>query len=172
TVVPVQLVLPEISTENVIKAVVVVVPNADAIGPTDRLQSRFLGNVGKSPVTIVFVEPVRRAGRSLFEASSRKQEKIHPTVVVVVNECAPAAIRLQDEFVDLLPTIDCRCVQSGLGSNVHKVCVEGTPRGSLSGHRFGSVPSHALAEEAWCRQPEGRPERSPHKCAPRTSHSE
>src|SRR5215472_11648301 len=72
-------------------AVVVVVSDANSRSPPERMQTCFLGNICKCPVTIVFVQPVRGAFRGASEPRAAQHKQIHPSVVVVINEGATAS---------------------------------------------------------------------------------
>ncbi len=70
TVVSEENILSEVSAKNIVEAVVVVIRDANTIGPANGMQSGLLGHVGKCSVTIVLVEAVRGAGRRALQASA------------------------------------------------------------------------------------------------------
>ena len=102
-IVAVEPVLSEVGAEDVVEAVVVVVGDANSIGPACRLQAGLFGDVRESAVTVIFVQAVRRFGRIAVQARSRKQKNIHPAIIVVINEGASATIGLQDVFLRSTP---------------------------------------------------------------------
>jgi hypothetical protein len=51
----VELVLPEVSAEEVVVAVVVIVTDADSIGPSNGFESCLLCNIGEGTVAIVLI---------------------------------------------------------------------------------------------------------------------
>src|SRR5437588_9249394 len=80
-VVAVENVLSEIGAENIVKAIVVVVPDTNSACPTLAVQPRFLGDVRKISVTIVLVEPVGCPWWTTHKAYPRTEKNCQPTVV-------------------------------------------------------------------------------------------
>jgi hypothetical protein len=68
TVVSEENILSEVSAKNIVETVVVVIRDANAIGPANGMQSGLLSHVGKCSITIVLVEAVRGAGRRALQA--------------------------------------------------------------------------------------------------------
>ncbi len=95
-VVVVQAVLPQVRDEEVIEAIVVVVADAHAVCPAGRLQPGLLGDIGEGAVAIVLVQPVRRLRRIAVQSCARQQKDIHPAIVVVIDECAAAAVGFEN----------------------------------------------------------------------------
>src|SRR6266567_4595301 len=60
-VVAIKSVLAEVGAEDIVKAIVVVVPDADSTSPSERAQTCFLRNIRKRSVAVVFVQAIRRA---------------------------------------------------------------------------------------------------------------
>ena len=90
-IVTVKDILPVGGAEDIIETVVVVVPNAYAAGPSERVQTGLLCDVRECAVPIVFVESICSAFGGSAKTSSRKDKQIHPPIVVVVDECAAAS---------------------------------------------------------------------------------
>src|ERR1700680_12879 len=90
-VVAVKHVLTEISAKDIVKAIVVVVSDADSGGPPKRAQPCFFGDVHKRSVAVVFVQPIRGTVRSASEPSPRQHKQIHPPIIIVINERAAAS---------------------------------------------------------------------------------
>src|SRR5581483_8867208 len=96
------------------ETVIVVVGDADPVGPADCSQPRVVGNVGEGAVTIV---PVKAIGGLLwitFQTRAREQKDIHPSIVVVVDEGAATAIGLQNVFLRFDAAIDHRRAKPSL----------------------------------------------------------
>ena len=161
-VVSIETILSEVSTEDVIEAVVVVVADANAICPADRLQSCFLRHVGECAVAIVLVEPIGRFRRIALEPRARKQKDIHPAVVVVVDECAATPVGLEDVLLRVHAAVDDGRVQARLVSDVGKMRVERPPgrrRLRLGLHVAGGdslcLPEEPLGSRTQRKQDEG-----------------
>src|SRR6266481_5448663 len=73
-VIAIKRVLPEIAAKNIVKAIIVVVPDADSTGPSERTQPCFFRNIGKCPVAVVFVQPICGAVGSASEPSARQHK--------------------------------------------------------------------------------------------------
>src|ERR1700761_1775624 len=89
-IVTVKDILPVGGAEDIIETVVVIVPNAYAAGPPDGVQASLLCDVRECSVAVVFVESICGAFGGTAKTSSRKDKQIHPTIVVVVDECTSA----------------------------------------------------------------------------------
>src|ERR1700740_3563050 len=94
-IVAVKRVLAEIGAKNIVKAVVVVVADANSACPPNRPQARFIRRIRKCSVSIILVQAVRCALRRASEPSPRQNEQIHPPVIVVINERAAASGRFK-----------------------------------------------------------------------------
>jgi len=97
-VVAVELVLPIVGNEEVFKAVVVKVPNADPGAPARIRQARLRRNVFESSVAIVVIQAIARPGRNGIEPAPAHDEDVHPTIVVVIEKGASASHRFDDVF--------------------------------------------------------------------------
>src|ERR1035437_5202202 len=86
TIVPIQAVLAEVCDEEIFVAVVVVVSDADAVGPSRVMQACLFGDVGEATVAVVVIETIARTGGNTVEAAAAEDEDVHPPVVVVVKE--------------------------------------------------------------------------------------
>src|SRR6267154_46294 len=92
-VVAIQNILPKTGAENIVNAIVVIVADANAARPANRMQSRFFRNIGESAISVVLIETIARALGCVVHARARQNENVHPTVVVVVNEGAASVRR-------------------------------------------------------------------------------
>src|SRR5208283_697036 len=72
TVVLEEHVLSEVRAKNIVEAIVVVIRDANAVGPANGVQSGLLGHIAKCAVTIVLIQAVCGARRSTLQASTRK----------------------------------------------------------------------------------------------------
>src|SRR5438445_8816073 len=106
TVVAVKNVFTEIRAEHIIEAVIIVVSNADSGCPSNASQSSFVCNVGKCTIAIVLIKAISRPFGPTFKPGAGKNKNIHPAVVVVIDEGAPAAGRFQDVFLVLSAAVD------------------------------------------------------------------
>src|SRR5579862_8426589 len=97
-VVVVEDVLSPIGDEKVVVAVVIVVADANRIGPAGMHQARIPGHVGKGAVPVVLVQAIAWlfALFEAFQARAVGQEDVQPPVVVVVVEGNAASIRFHD----------------------------------------------------------------------------
>jgi hypothetical protein len=98
--------LPEVSAEEVVVAVVVIVTDADSIGPSNGFESCLLCNIGEGTVAIVLIESIGCAERRAFEAGTTEEKDVDPAIIVVVNESAAAAVGLDDEFFVIHAAVD------------------------------------------------------------------
>ena len=119
-VIAIQLVLPVISYEDIFKAVVVIVADADAASPSAISQPGLLGHVGKRTVAVVLVEPVGGIGRGVLYPSPAEDEDIHPSVVVVVKESAASAHALHNVIHPVRSPIVHGRNQSSAAAYIHK----------------------------------------------------
>ena len=95
-VIAIKGVLTEIAAEDIVKPIVVVVPDANSTGPTKRAQPCFFCDVGKCPVTVILIQPIRRAFRSASKARAAQNKQIHPAIIIVIDESAAASGGLHD----------------------------------------------------------------------------
>src|SRR5580658_2036281 len=138
-VVTIKTVLPKIRAKDIFKSVVVIVANANARRPPHGLQSGLFSHVDEGAVAVVLVEAIRGAGRISIQTRARQQKNIDPTVVVVIDECAPTTGRLENVFLGIDSAIYHRSVQSRSGCDIDEVCIEGASRGRRSRHRLDGV---------------------------------
>ena len=73
-VIAIKRVLPEITAKDIVKAVIVVVSDADSTGPSELTQPCFFFDIGKCPVAVVFVQPICGAVGSPSEPSARQHK--------------------------------------------------------------------------------------------------
>jgi len=147
TIVAEQDVLAEIGAENVVEAVIIIIADADPVGPADRVETSFFGDVGESAVAIVFVKAIGGLGRRAVNAGATKQEEIHPAIIVVVDEGTTTAIGFDDVLVDLIATVNGGVAQASRGGHVDEMGIKWAARGSLTGHGLGGATAHALSEK-------------------------
>ncbi len=136
----VQDVLAEISDEQVVVAVVVVVADADALSPSGVLEPGLQRDVGKGAVAIVLEQVVEGlfARRKAFEPPAVDEEDVEPAVVVVIVEGDAAARGLEQILVLVLAAKDGLGVQSGFFGDVD----EGDAEVGLGvRRRVGSCPN-------------------------------
>src|SRR4051812_16413958 len=95
-VIAIKAVLSVVSTKNVVKAIIVVVGNTDATCPANGRQTGFLRDVAECAIAIVLIKPISRLRRSTFQAGTRKQKDVHPTVVVIINKGTAATVGFQN----------------------------------------------------------------------------
>src|SRR5207253_2474454 len=105
-VIAVQRVLSKIGAKYVVKAVVVIVSDRDSTCPSEPVQTRFLRDIRECPVPVVLVQPIRRAVGGACEARAGENKQIHPPIIVIVNEGAPASGGLHDVLFALFIAID------------------------------------------------------------------
>src|SRR5215472_16999984 len=96
------------------------------------MQSRLFRNIRKSAVTIVFVEAIACALGSALKTRTRQHKNIHPSVVVVVKECAATARSLNNVPFLFYSAVDDRRAQTRFPRNIYKVSMKGPARGSRS----------------------------------------
>src|SRR5882762_3707283 len=123
-VVAIQNILPKTGAENIVKAVVVIVADANAARPANRMQSRFFRNIGESAISVVLIETIARAFGCALQARARQDENVHPAVVVIVNESAAAASRFDQIFFFLRPAVDNRRTQPCFSRYIHKAGIK------------------------------------------------
>src|SRR5215469_18340697 len=105
-VIAVQGVLSKIGAKYVVKAVVVIVSDRDSTCPSEPVQTRFLCDIRECPVPVILIQPVRCALGSASKTRAGENKQIHPPIIVIVDEGAPASGRLHDVLFALLIAID------------------------------------------------------------------
>ena len=130
-IVVVQNILAEVSDEQIVVAVVIVVADADALAPAGVLEPSLERDVGESAVAIVLEQVVERlfARWKAFEPRTVDQKNVEPAIVVVVIERDAAASGLEQVFVLVLAAKDRLGVESGFFCNVDKGDAEITAEG-------------------------------------------
>src|SRR5213080_1321951 len=125
-VIVVKHVLAKVACEEILKAVVVVVTNANALSPAGVGYASLQSNVGECAVSIIFEEMGRwlLALGETFQARSVHQENVEPAVVVVIIKSNAAASGLKQIFVLVLVAVDCFGVQSGFAGDIDKTYAE------------------------------------------------
>ena len=161
-IVAIQLVLSEVGAEKILKTIIVIVSDADAGCPANRLQAGLLSHVSEGAVALVFVEPVGCAEGRAFQASAGKDEQIYPAIIIVINEGAAAAGRFENVFLAFHAAVDDWFAQAGRGGDIYKMGIESTAGRRGPRQRLGRMCRHALGEKtlADCRD----------NCANRESH--
>src|SRR2546423_7725491 len=88
------------------------------------MQSRFFRNIGKSAISVVLIETIARTFGCALQARAREDENVHPAVVVVVNESAATASRLDEIFFLLRPAVDNRRTQPCFLRYIHEAGIK------------------------------------------------
>ena len=120
TVVAIKAVLSVISKEEIFKAVVVVIAYANSLRPACIQQAGFGSHICKCAVAVVLVEPVAGVGRSVLKSTPTKDEDIHPTIVVVIEEGAARGHGLDNVGEVINITVHHGLVQARSVSHIHK----------------------------------------------------
>src|SRR5580658_7751690 len=144
---------------------VVAVTNADARRPSHRFQSGLLRHIGEGSVAVIFVEAIGRARWISLQTSSRQQENVDPSVVVVVDKRASTTGCLQNIFLAFNPAVDRGLAQPRSCRDIDEACVERTPRRRRPRHRFDGMSRDPLGHEPGRRRQKGRSKRKSHKVA-------
>ena len=140
-IISIQLVLSVIGAEQIFETVVVVVPNANRRCPPGGTQASLLCHVSESTVTVIPVEPARRALRYSMQPVAIQEKNVHPTVIVIVKESAAAAHRLQNVIFMILLAVEHRADQPGVRGDVRedrskRAARVGQPHWTLGGSRM------------------------------------
>src|SRR5439155_2993891 len=106
TVVVIENVLAPVHDKKVVKAVVVVVADADALAPAEAGQSGLLRHVLEGAVAIVAQQPIGRDRLSASQSSTIHKKDIEPAVVVVIEEGRAATGSLDDVLVLRAAAVD------------------------------------------------------------------
>src|SRR4051812_2185173 len=144
SVVAIEPVLSEVGAEDVVKAVVVIVGDADSVCPACCFQAGLLGYIREGAIAVVLIEPIGRFGRVTLQARPREQENVHPAVIVVINEGAPATVCLQDVFLVFNPAIDDLRVQASRFRDIRQARWKRTLRGHRNRLRLHIPCRHTL----------------------------
>ena len=121
-IVVVENVLAPVGHEEVVVAVIIVVPDANPLRPSVPDQARPRRNVRKSAVAVVAKKVVSGllSLREPLESRAGKEKDVEPAIVVVVKKGHPAAVRLQNITLCLFSTIVVANVQSRLFRNINE----------------------------------------------------
>src|SRR5207237_1573241 len=114
--------------DNVAGAVVVAIADACTARATGAVKPRLLRNIQEGTVAIIFVESIGCAFRRTLEPRAAKDEKIHPSVVIVVDKSATAAGGLKYVFIAFGATVDDGRAESGLRGNIDEMCMKRASR--------------------------------------------
>ena len=106
SIVAVKNILTVISDEDILKAVVVIVPDGYSTGPSGTYQPSLLRDIGKRSVPIIFVEAITRIWNGRVHARAAQYKDIQPSVVVIVQEGDTATHRLNDVVLMLESAVD------------------------------------------------------------------
>jgi hypothetical protein len=112
-VVAIEAILAVIGEKEILEAVVVVVPNANALRPSDIDQARLDGDIRECAVAVVLVEAIGGAGWGVLKSPAAEDEDVHPSVVVVVEEGAAGCHGLDDIGEAVLLAAYSRLSQAG-----------------------------------------------------------
>lgn len=169
-IVAVQNVVAEIGTEDVVEAIIVVVPDANAASPTDAMQSGSLGNVCKRSIAIVLVQAIGGAFGSAVETCAGENEEIHPAVVVVIDESAAATRGFDDVLVAFNAAVNDGRVQSTFLRDIDEVRIEWTARWRGPGEGLGGVRRNSLRPQAIAAEGERGPNPKTGESSPTKPH--
>src|SRR5439155_10004474 len=99
--------LAVVSHEDVVEAVVVVVPDANAVRPTTVPETGALGYVRKCAIVLVVIKVVDGFGApgKTLQSAAVQDQQIRVAILVVVNGRDSAAGALPDIFLGLLSPI-------------------------------------------------------------------
>src|SRR5277367_5351274 len=100
-VVAVENTSPVLGHIQVREAVAIVVADCDALPVTAPCNACFFSYVGEGSVTVVAVERVAQRGSRIVEVTLAAVDEIdvHPSVIVVVEECAASSGRFREVFL-------------------------------------------------------------------------
>src|SRR5208282_6023841 len=119
-VVAIESILTEVGDEEILKAVVVVVADADAHRPTGIEQAGLSSDVGERTIAIVLVKAIAGSGRDAFQAAATEDEDVHPAIVVVIEEGATAAHDFRNVGCTGAFAVEHRLRESGTCGYIHK----------------------------------------------------
>ena len=138
-VVVVENIFAEISHEEIVEAVVVVIADADSLAPAGMQEPGFLGDVGEGAVAIVSEKMIGGllTNWKAFKARAVNQENVKPAVVIVIVESDAAASRFEKEFVFVLAAEDGLGVKAGFAGDVEEGDAEILSRGRRGLRRCG-----------------------------------
>src|SRR4030095_8936960 len=109
-------IVPPVGDQEVIKPVVVVIPDTYALSPSRFRQSGLLCYIGERSVTIVSEKAVSRSWRSCtLQGLAIHEKNVLPAVVVIVKEGCTTTGRFKDIFVLVAPTVYGRRRYAGAG---------------------------------------------------------
>src|SRR5579863_3154728 len=86
-VVAIENILSPISEEQIVKAIVVVVTDANAACPAGFSQAGVYRHIMKGAVAIIAIEPIGDARVKTGERTSPQHQDVDPSIVVVVQKC-------------------------------------------------------------------------------------
>ena len=126
-VVAIEFVLTVVRTEQVLKAIVVVIADTYSHSPPGREQAGLLCDICKGSVAIVLVETVAGIRRSSVQPHSRQHKDIHPAIVVIVDEGTAAAVCFEDVLLVIDAPIDGWKCKARTRGHIHERSIERTP---------------------------------------------
>src|SRR5205823_14959224 len=88
------------------------------------MQSRFFRNIDKSAISVVLIETIARSFGCALQSRARQDENVHPAVVVVVDESAATASRLDEIFFLLCPAVNNGRTQPCFLRYIHKAGIK------------------------------------------------
>src|SRR5487761_356774 len=95
-VVAIERVLAPVRAKEILEAVIVVIAHANRRRPSYALKAGLDRHVRERAIAVVMIEAIRRSWRRAANAGSGEQKNVHPSVVVIVNECTATAVGLDD----------------------------------------------------------------------------
>src|SRR5262252_602495 len=135
-VIAIETILSEVGAEDVVKAIVVVISDADSIGPSSGFQTGLFSHIGERSIAVVLIKAVGRFRRISFDPSAGQNKDVHPTVIVIIDKSAAATVGFEDVFLGFDSAVDDGPMQPGLFGHVGKVRVERFPRWRRLGLRL------------------------------------
>src|SRR5712692_4716258 len=121
-VVVVEDILAKVGHEEIVKAIVVVIADANSLAPAGMKEARFGGDIRESSIAIVFEKVIGGflACWKTFQARAVHEENVQPTVVVVIVESDATARGFEKVFVLVLAAKNGFDVEAGVARDVEE----------------------------------------------------
>ena len=146
-------ILAIIGNKDIFKAIVIVVRDGDCARPSTAHQARLLRNIAERAVSIIFIQPIRRARDGLAGARTAEHQNIQPAIIVIVEKGNSTADRLEDIFLLVNASIDGGGSKAGAGRHVGKMGQERPARRPSTRLRPNSPGGDALRQRPGLRLP-------------------
>src|SRR3974377_1999198 len=115
------------------------------------MEAGLFGYVGKGAIAIIAVKAIGCRGGRMAEARPGQEKQVHPSVVVVVDECAAASHGLEDILLLLLLAVQYRLHEARFPGHVHEMRMEGNSGRLSSGLWLHTTTRYALANRHLAR---------------------